>query len=220
MKKKNKLNINNKEDDNKMFDNMFEKLKDNYIFVDIDGTLAEYRFNNHVSAKDGTTNGQTLEEIKNHIFLKSRPLKSIINILSMVSKRKEDKNIGGIYICGAIISPIELLDKIEWLKMNCKDIQFNNNFWFVPTEYWNDFKKYFELENNKLKFNILEIADNQFNTSYGLIIKGSKIQIWDYIKNNNLLNLNNIVFIDDVLSYLKFAEEKGVTSYHISSFID
>ena len=85
---KNELNINNEEDDNKMF----EKLKDKYIFVDIDGTLAEYRFNNHVSAKDGTTNGQTLEEIKNHIFLKSRPLKSIINILSMVSKRKEDKN--------------------------------------------------------------------------------------------------------------------------------
>ena len=87
---KNELNINNEDDDNKMFDNMFEKLKDNYIFVDIDGTLAEYRFNNHVSAKDGTTNGQTLEEIKNHIFLKSRPLNSIINILSMVSKRKEN----------------------------------------------------------------------------------------------------------------------------------
>lgn len=204
---KNELNINNEEDDNKMF----EKLKDKYIFVDIDGTLAEYRFNNHVSAKDGTTNGQTLEEIKNHIFLKSRPLKSIINILSMVSKRKENKNIGGIYICGAIISPIELLDKIEWLKMNCKDIQFDNNFWFVSDEYWNDFKKF---------FSSFEISENQFNTSYGLIIKGSKIQIWDYIKNNNLLNLNNIVFIDDVLSYLKFAEEKGVTSYHISSFID
>ena len=208
---KNELNIDNEEDDNKMFDNMFEKLKDNYIFVDIDGTLAEYRFNNHVSAKDGTTNGQTLEEIKNHIFLKSRPLKSIINILSMVSKIKENKNIGGIYICGAIISPIELLDKIEWLKMNCKDIQFDNNFWFVSDEYWNDFKKF---------FSSFEISENQFNTSYGLIIKGSKIQIWDYIKNNNLLNLNNIVFIDDVLSYLKFAEEKGVTSYHISSFID
>ena len=204
---KNELNINNEEEDNKMF----EKLKDKYIFVDIDGTLAEYRFNNHVSAKDGTTNGQTLEEIKNHIFLKSRPLKSIINILSMVSKRKENKNIGGIYICGAIISPIELLDKIEWLKMNCKDIQFDNNFWFVSDEYWNDFKKF---------FSSFEISENQFNTSYGLIIKGSKIQIWDYIKNNNLLNLNNIVFIDDVLSYLKFAEEKGVTSYHISSFID
>lgn len=190
---------------------MFEKLKDKYIFVDIDGTLAEYRFNNHVSAKDGTTNGQTLEEIKNHIFFKSRPLKSIINILSMVSKRKENKNIGGIYICGAIISPIELLDKIEWLKMNCKDIQFDNNFWFVPDQYWNDFKKF---------FSSFESSENQLNTSYGLIIKGSKIQIWDYIKNNNLLNLNNIVFIDDVLPYLKFAEEKGVTSYHISSFID
>ena len=30
---------------------MVKALKDKYIYVDIDGTLAEYRFNNHVSAK-------------------------------------------------------------------------------------------------------------------------------------------------------------------------
>lgn len=28
------------------------------------------------------------------------------------------------------------------------------------------------------------------------------------------------VFIDDVLSYLKYAEERGVTAYHVSSFIN
>lgn len=31
--------------------------KNKYIYTDIDGTLAEYRFNNHLSAKDGTANG-------------------------------------------------------------------------------------------------------------------------------------------------------------------
>lgn len=41
---------------------MIKALKNKYVYVDIDGTLAEYRFNNHVSAKDRTTNGQTMEE--------------------------------------------------------------------------------------------------------------------------------------------------------------
>ena len=50
---------------------MIKALKDKCIYVDIDGTLTEYRFNNHVSAKDGTTNGQTMEEIENHVFLHS-----------------------------------------------------------------------------------------------------------------------------------------------------
>lgn len=54
---------------------MIKALKDKYIYVDIDGTLAEYRFNNHVSVKDGTTNRQTMGEIGNPIFLYSRPLK-------------------------------------------------------------------------------------------------------------------------------------------------
>ena len=46
---------------------MLKILKNKDIFVDIDGTLAEYRFNNHLSAKDGTSNGQTVKEIENHI---------------------------------------------------------------------------------------------------------------------------------------------------------
>ena len=41
---------------------MIKALKNKYIYVDIDGTIAEYRFNNHVNAKDGTTNGQTMKE--------------------------------------------------------------------------------------------------------------------------------------------------------------
>lgn len=66
---------------------MIKALKDKYIYVDIDGTLAEYRFNNHVSAKDGTTNGQTMEEIENHVFLHSRPLKTVIQTLKKAKKK-------------------------------------------------------------------------------------------------------------------------------------
>mgnify|MGYP001046913587 CR=1 FL=1 len=96
---------------------MIKALRNKYVYVDIDGTLAEYRFNNHVSAKDGTTNGQTREEIENHIFLHSRPLKSIIKTLK---RAKHD----GIWICGAIISTVELQDKIVWLK-NSIDFKLN-----------------------------------------------------------------------------------------------
>lgn len=65
---------------------MIKALKNKYIYVDIDGTIAEYRFNNHVNAKDGTTNGQTMKEIENHIFLYSRPLKTVIQTLKRAKK--------------------------------------------------------------------------------------------------------------------------------------
>lgn len=106
---------------------MIKALKNKYIYVDIDGTLAEYRFNNHVSAKDGTANGQTMKEIENHIFLHSRPLKAVIKTL----KKARTKNK---FICGAIISPIEVMDKFEWLKTYCSGINFKDYYWFVPDE--------------------------------------------------------------------------------------
>lgn len=201
-----------------MNNRMVKLLKGKNIYVDVDGTLAEYRFNDHVSAKDGTTNGQTTEEIENHVFLHSRPLKSVIKTLAKASKDDDT----GIWVCGAIISPVELLDKIEWLKTNCGDIQFNGEFWFVPEEYWNTFLKYFADECNHrariIHKDVNELCE--FDTKYGSIIKGSKNQMWDWIVHYNLHPLEKTVFIDDVLTYLKYAEENGVTAYHISSFVD
>lgn len=182
---------------------MIKVLKNKYIYVDIDGTIAEYRFNNHVNAKDGTTNGQTMEEIRNHVFLHSKPLKKVIKTLIRAKKR-------GIWICGAIISPIELKDKIEWLNKNCKGIEFNGYFWFVAKEYWDTFIDYFNCSKD----------DYDIVTQYGIILKDSKNSMWDWIVNHNFHELGETVFIDDVLPYLKYAEEKGVTAYHISSFIE
>lgn len=105
---------------------MIKALRNKYVFVDIDGTLSEYRFNNHVSAKDGTTNGMTMSEIENHVFLHGRPLKTVIKTLK---RAKTD----GIWICGAIISPAELLDKIVWLEENCKGIKFSGSFGLCQT---------------------------------------------------------------------------------------
>ena len=157
------------------------------------------------------TDAQTMKEIKNHIFLYSRPLKTVIQALKRAKKE-------GIWICGAIISPVELLDKIVWLEENCKGIEFNGNFWFVPEEYWDNFLEYFD-HNNSLGYKLAS-NDTCIETKYGAIMKGSKTRIWDWIISHNFHKLEETVFIDDVLSYLKQAEEKGVTAYHISSFIE
>lgn len=190
---------------------MVKALRNKYIYVDIDGTLAEYRFNSHISAKDGTANGQTMKEIENHIFLRSRPLKTVIKILKRAKKK-------GIWICGAIVSPVELLDKIVWLGENCKGIEFNGKFWFVTEEYWGNFIEYFD-HNNSLGYKLAS-NDTCIETEYGAIMKGTKNSMWDWIISHNFTELGKTVFIDDVLSYLKYAEERGVTAYHISSFID
>lgn len=48
-------------------------LRNKYVFWDIDGTLAPYRFNGHVSDPDGTDNGMSLEEIEEDVFLLRAP---------------------------------------------------------------------------------------------------------------------------------------------------
>lgn len=48
-------------------------LENKYVFWDIDGTLASYRFNDHVLDPEGTNNGMSLKEISEHIFLTRKP---------------------------------------------------------------------------------------------------------------------------------------------------
>ena len=43
--------------------------------------------------------------------------------------------------------------------------------------------------------------------------------ILQYCKEHNI-NLKDIVYVDDVISFLREAERKGIKSYHISSFLD
>lgn len=43
--------------------------------------------------------------------------------------------------------------------------------------------------------------------------------IIEYCKKNNI-NLKDVVFIDDVIKFLREAESKGIESWHISSFLD
>lgn len=52
---------------------LIKDLQNKYVFWDIDGTLAPYRFNNHVADPDGTNNGMSIQEIEKGIFLARKP---------------------------------------------------------------------------------------------------------------------------------------------------
>lgn len=56
--------------------------KNKYIFWDIDGTLAAYRFNDHVGDPDGTNNGMSIEEIENGVFFTRKPSKLMQKVVA------------------------------------------------------------------------------------------------------------------------------------------
>ena len=95
-------------------------LRNKYIFWDIDGTLAAYRFNGHVSDPEGTDNGMSLKEIEDGVL-------------------SEDKS------------------KADTILQYCKDHD---------------------------------------------------------------ISLQNVIFVDDTIPFLREAERKGIKSFHISSFLD
>lgn len=97
-----------------------ELLKSDVVFLDIDGTLTEYRYNGHVDAGDGTDNGQTVEETNNHVFLNSRPLESVIKTIERHCTTEYLFTLGHIRTEGeGLIMGIEELDKKEWLSKHC-----------------------------------------------------------------------------------------------------
>lgn len=88
---------------------MEEILKNKYVFFDLDGTLSEYRFNNHVSGRN-EWGGQTWEELFfGDVFVNNRPLKTMIEFI-----RKLDCN--KVYVLGAITTNHEINEKYEWLQ--------------------------------------------------------------------------------------------------------
>ena len=129
--------------------------KDKYIFWDIDGTLAPYRFNNHVGDPEGTNSGMSLKEIEDGIFLERKPSKHMQKVIKD---------------CGA---------KENIIMSHCIN------------------EKEFPIYENESK------ADT----------------ILEYCKNNNI-SLDEIIFVDDVITILREAEKKGINAWHISSFLD
>ena len=63
-------------------------LKDKYVFWDIDGTLALYRFNDHVADPDGSMNSLSLKEIENGVFLHRKPSKHMQKVLKTCESKQ------------------------------------------------------------------------------------------------------------------------------------
>lgn len=150
-------------------------LENKYVFWDIDGTLAPYRFKDHVADPDGTNNGMSLEEIDEHIFLTREPSAHMKNIVYTCGAKKN-------IIMGHCQVQQEIDDKQLWLD------------------------KYFP---------IIKRPDRIF--TFESIPKAESIL--NYCNTHNI-DLQDVVYADDVLSFLREAERKGIKSYHISSFLD
>lgn len=74
----------------KRWKNMLEKLKDKYIFFDVDGTLSEYRFKDKLYGGGCPEFGcQSLEDLLfSDLFYRARPLKTMQNIVSKLESEK------------------------------------------------------------------------------------------------------------------------------------
>ena len=156
-------------------DSMITKqiLKNKYVFWDIDGTLAAYRFNSHVADPNGTDNGMSLEEIEQGIFLKRKPSKLMQKVLSECG---EKQNI----IMGHCQNQKEKDDKQLWLD------------------------KHYPM-----------ISDRLF-----IVDDNSKADCIIEYCNKSKIDLKEVIYVDDVIKFLREAERKGIASWHISSFLD
>lgn len=150
-------------------------LENKYVFWDIDGTLAPYRFNDHVLDPEGTNNGMSLREISEHIFLTREPSQHMMKVVYSCGARRN-------FIMGHCQVQQEMDDKQLWLD------------------------KYFPIikrQDRILTFENISKADS----------------IIEYCAGHRI-NLKDVVYVDDVLVFLREAERKGIKSYHISSFLD
>lgn len=107
---------------------MLNKLKGKYVFLDLDGTLSEYRFNNHISGNNGFA-GQTWEELFfGDVFVNNRPLETMIKLI----KNLEYENV---FILGAITTSHEMNEKYEWLDKYYPFIKKDNIIFVSKSEY-------------------------------------------------------------------------------------
>ncbi len=100
---------------------MLEKLKDKYVFFDVDGTLSEYRYNDKLYSGASPELGcQTLEDLLfSNLFSKARPLKTMQKIVSNLDSNR-------VFVLGTIVTNNEIEQKYTWLKENYPNIKHEN----------------------------------------------------------------------------------------------
>ena len=92
---------------------MENKLKNKYVFFDVDGTLSEYRYEDKLYGGGCSELGcQNMENLLfGNLFLNARPLKTMQNLISKLDCDK-------IFILGTIVTNNEINQKYEWLQKN------------------------------------------------------------------------------------------------------
>lgn len=107
---------------------MLEKLKDKYVFFDIDGTLSEYRYDDQLYGGRCSELGcQSLENLLfSDLFYKARPLKNMQTIIQNLDSNR-------IFILGALTTNNEMEQKYLWLKENYPNIKKDNIFFICST---------------------------------------------------------------------------------------
>ena len=97
---------------------MLEKLKDKYVFFDVDGTLSEYRYNDRVYGGGRPDLGcQIIEDLLfSNLFYIARPLKTKQKIVSNLDSNR-------VFVLGTIVTNNEIEQKYTWLKENYPNIK-------------------------------------------------------------------------------------------------
>lgn len=107
---------------------MLKKLKEKYVFFDVDGTLSEYRFNDKLYSGGCPELGcQSLEDLLfSNLFANARPLKNMQNIISQLDSDK-------VFILGTIVTNNEINQKYKWLEENYPNIKKENIIFISST---------------------------------------------------------------------------------------
>lgn len=149
---------------------MLEKLKGKYVFFDVDGTLSEYRHRDQIYAGKCPELGcQTLNDfLFSDLFLKSRPLKTMQNI---ISKLDSDK----IFILGTVVCNNEVKQKYIWMERYYPNFKKENIIFISSTMLKPDvileYSKQYNIDLNDIVFvddrlDVLRKAEELGITSY------------------------------------------------------
>lgn len=107
---------------------MIDKLKNKYVFFDVDGTLSEYRYDDKLyGGKCPELGCQTLTDfLFSDLFYKARPLKTMQKIIDALDCNK-------VFILGTIVTNNEIEQKYAWLKENYPNIKRENIYFISST---------------------------------------------------------------------------------------
>ena len=107
---------------------MVEKLKNKYVFFDVDGTLSEYRYKDILyGGKCPELGCQSLEDLLfNDLFYTARPLKTMQKVIEKLDSNK-------IFVLGTVTTNKEIDQKYKWLEENYPNIKRENIIFICST---------------------------------------------------------------------------------------